>query len=70
RLFGINTIGLKRNGFSPERIREITNAYKILFKQGLLLRDALQTLDNEFSDSVDIKRLITFITSSDRGIAR
>jgi len=69
-LFGINTIGLKRNGFSPERIREITSAYKILFRQGLRLKDALQALENESPESPDIKRLITFISSSDRGIAR
>ncbi|MCD6570784.1 MAG: acyl-ACP--UDP-N-acetylglucosamine O-acyltransferase [Deltaproteobacteria bacterium] len=70
RLFGINTIGLKRNGFSPETIRTISKSYKILFRQGMLLKDALLMLEKEFSGVEEVSGLIDFVRGSSRGIAR
>lgn len=70
RIYGINTIGLKRNGFSRETIKAISQAYKILFKQGRPLQDALSTLEREFPDIPEIAHLITFVRTSSRGIAR
>ncbi len=69
-MFGINTIGLKRNGFSDESMKKIARAYKILFKQGRLLKDALTDLEQEFSGVKEVSALIDFIKSSERGIAR
>jgi UDP-N-acetylglucosamine acyltransferase len=69
-LFGVNTIGLKRNGFTKDQIARIDKAYRILFKQGLLLKEAIQTLGQEFSGHEEIMRLVTFISSSSRGITR
>ncbi len=70
RLYGMNTIGLKRNGFTKEQMARITKAYSILFKQGLLLKDALAVLEQEFQGAEEISRLIAFLTSSRRGITR
>ncbi|HDM32815.1 MAG TPA: acyl-ACP--UDP-N-acetylglucosamine O-acyltransferase [Deltaproteobacteria bacterium] len=70
RLFGVNAIGLKRNGFNADAIKKIKKAYKILFKEGLVLNDALNRLETEFSGVEEISRLVTFIRSSERGIAR
>ena len=70
RLYGMNTIGLKRNGFTKEQITRINKAYRILFKQGLLLKDALFVLEQEFQGAEEISRLISFLTSSRRGITR
>ncbi len=69
-LFGVNTIGLKRGGFSPEGIKNIEKAYRILLKQGLLLKDAIKTLEDDFSDTPEVMRLVDFLKSSRRGIAR
>jgi len=70
RLFGINTIGLERSGFSSEIIKIISKAYKILFKQKMLLKDALVSLEKEFPGVEEVSGLIDFIRSSTRGIAR
>jgi UDP-N-acetylglucosamine acyltransferase len=69
-LYGVNTIGLKRNSFSKEQIARIGRAYRILFKQGLLLKEAIRELQEEFAGHAEIARLIAFLTSSKRGIAR
>lgn len=69
-LYGVNTIGLKRGGFSKEQIQRIEKAYRILFKQGLLLKEAVGLLEREFPDHEEIKRIVIFLTSSSRGITR
>jgi UDP-N-acetylglucosamine acyltransferase len=69
-LFGVNTIGLKRNGFTSEQVARIDKAYRVLFKQGLMLREAISSLEQEFAGCEEIGRLISFLTSSSRGIAR
>ncbi len=69
-LFGVNTIGLKRGGFSPEQVKNIEKAYRILLKQGFLLKDAIKALEDEFSDMAEVMRLVNFLQSSRRGIAR
>jgi UDP-N-acetylglucosamine acyltransferase len=70
RLYGLNTIGLKRNGFTREQISRIDRAYRILFKQNNLLKDALAILERDFPDAEEIVRMRTFLASSRRGITR
>lgn len=69
-LYGVNTIGLKRSGFSREQISRIEKAFRILFKQGLLLKEAVAALEQELKGAEEIARLLDFLTSSRRGIAR
>lgn len=70
KLFGINTVGLKRSGFSKEQIQHISRAYRILLKQGLLLKEAIEVLRTEFAAQEEIQVLVDFLSSSSRGIAR
>ncbi len=70
RLFGLNSIGLKRNGFTPEAVRDLRQAFRLLFQKGLLLAEALSLLSSTFPDSEHIAHLIDFIECSKRGIAR
>lgn len=70
KLFGVNTIGLKRGGFSKEQTQNIAQAYRILLKQGLLLKDAITAISDEFSGQAEIDLLLDFLSSSARGIAR
>jgi UDP-N-acetylglucosamine acyltransferase len=65
---GINVVGLKRAGFSPEVRKEIKEAYKLLYKSGLNTKQALEKI-KEALKSDPIKKLTDFIESSDRGIA-
>jgi len=69
-LFGVNTIGLKRGGFSKEQTQNIAKAYRILLKQGLLLKEALIAIKEEFPEQAEIQLLLDFLSSSRRGIAR
>ncbi len=69
KLYGINTVGLKRKGFSKERISALKKAYKILFRSNLLKSEALKILEEEFKDNEDIRLLIDFIRTSRVGIA-
>lgn len=69
-LFGLNTIGLKRNGFSDATIAELKKAYKILFREKLTLKEAVKKVQEELPYSDEIKRLIEFIEKNKRGICR
>jgi UDP-N-acetylglucosamine acyltransferase len=69
-LHGLNIVGLKRRGFRAEQIAAIKRAYRTLFSEGVLLKDALEYLQREREESPEIARLIDFITESQRGICR
>lgn len=67
----VNAIGLSRRGFSEETVREIKNAYKLLYvKKGLVLKDALAELKVQAKDSAELAYLVDFIASSKNGIVR
>ncbi|MEE9542474.1 MAG: acyl-ACP--UDP-N-acetylglucosamine O-acyltransferase [Thermodesulfobacteriota bacterium] len=70
RLYRLNSIGLKRQGFSEEALREIKEAYKILFKSSLSLKRAMEKLSEELPDSKHAKIFLEFIKNSKRGIVR
>ena len=69
-LSGLNTVGLKRHGFSEEQISRVKSAYKILFRSRLGLREALARVRAEYSGNSEIDHLVGFIEGSERGITR
>jgi len=67
---GINLEGLKRSGMSKEQIKALRDAYKIIYKSGNRLQEAIEQLD-ELSTQFDVvKRLPDFLRQSSRGIIR
>lgn len=68
RIYGLNLIGLKRNGISPESIRQLNRAFKILFNAGLSMKHAIEKLEKEIKPSNEVLYLINFIKNSKRGI--
>jgi len=68
--YGINNVGLERSGFSVESIRDIRMAYKTLYKSGLKMDEAIQTLREMAQDKAVIRPLIDFLERSERGILR
>ena len=70
----INAEGLKRRGFSPERITLIKQMYRLLYRQGLTLHAARQHIDalrGEVAEAdADIALMQDFLTSATRGIVR
>ncbi|MEE9397399.1 MAG: acyl-ACP--UDP-N-acetylglucosamine O-acyltransferase [Methylococcales bacterium] len=67
---GINAVGLERSGFSPELIRIIRNAYKVVYKSGLTLEEALIQLQDVAEETPEVKCFIDFIKGCERGILR
>ena len=70
KLMGPNVIGLERRGFGPDSIKALKGAYKIIWRSKKLLEEALAETESKFGDSEDVRYLIDFIRSSERGIAR
>lgn len=67
---GINTEGLRRRGFSNNRLAAIRQAYKTLYRSGLRLEQAREQLQAEGRDNPDIDELAGFIVDSQRSIVR
>ncbi|HNT34339.1 MAG TPA: acyl-ACP--UDP-N-acetylglucosamine O-acyltransferase [bacterium] len=70
KIHGLNMVGLKRRGFSKERLSALHQAFKILLRKGLSLPDATKRLQDEMGDNSDVQEIIAFIQRSKRGIAR
>jgi len=71
RLFGPNLVGLKRAGFSDEKIAAIKKAYRIIFKSKLSLKEAIREVQAQIQDSPEVDALVEFISAkSPRGILR
>jgi UDP-N-acetylglucosamine acyltransferase len=68
RVRGLNTVGLRRAGFSTEERRALKDAYRILFRSGLALEDALGEM-SELNDE-NVAHLVNFIRGSRRGFSR
>lgn len=66
---GVNLVGLRRAGFSREIIREIKEAYKILFLSEMSTQEALARIRDSFH-SDEIAHLVSFVESSERGICK
>ncbi len=70
RLRGLNSVGLKRSAFSPETVSLLKKAYRLLFRFGLTLNEAIERVRAEVEPIPEITRMIDFIKSSERGITR
>ncbi|NND82459.1 MAG: acyl-ACP--UDP-N-acetylglucosamine O-acyltransferase [Gammaproteobacteria bacterium] len=67
---GINIRGLKRRGFSADDITELKRAYKIIYRTGLTMKDALKEIESRQFNSPHVKVLTEFIQGSERGVIR
>lgn len=68
--YGMNSVGLSRRGFSPERIKKIHHAYKVLLASKLNTSQALDRLKTEGDQGEDVAMLVRFIEESQRGIIK
>jgi UDP-N-acetylglucosamine acyltransferase len=66
----INSEGLKRRGFTPEQIRNLKNAYRVLYRSDLKLDDALVELRKMAETQPEIQPMIDFIGQSTRSLVR
>ncbi len=70
KLHGLNSVGLKRHGFSQETLSSLKKAYRIIFRIGLTLNEAIERVKAEVEQVPEVNDLIRFIKSSERGITR
>jgi len=67
---GLNSIGLRRRGFSSATLGNLKKAYKFIYRSHLNLNQAINKIENECEKSVEIDEVISFIKNSERGIIR
>ncbi|MDH4348528.1 MAG: acyl-ACP--UDP-N-acetylglucosamine O-acyltransferase [Gemmatimonadota bacterium] len=67
RLYGLNSVGLQRAGFSPESVTALKRAYRMLFNSSLPRAEALEALESEADRVPEVRRLLEFIGSARRG---
>jgi len=67
---GINSEGLRRRGFSSDRVMAIKRAYRTVYKSGLSLADARAQLAEAAKDAPDVKQMLEFIERSQRSLVR
>jgi len=70
RMYGLNVVGLRRNGFGLDVLTALKGAYRELFGQGLPLRIALEQVREVYAEVPEVQELVTFIEGSTRGICR
>jgi UDP-N-acetylglucosamine acyltransferase len=66
----INKVGMERNGISEKAQTALRQAYKILFREGLTIPNALAKIKKKLPPLPEIKHLINFVKSSERGISK
>ena len=67
---GVNSVGLRRRGFSPEKISEIQEVYRYIFLKGLNNSKALDLVENELLASEERDYIVSFIRTSERGVMK
>ena len=67
---GLNKVGLKRRGFSPETMSALRQAYKIVLRQGLTVEQALNEIEPMAEQCQELNLMIEMLQQSDRGVTR
>ena len=65
---GLNTVGLRRRGFTAEKVNEIQEIYRIIFQQGMNNSQALEYIENNIPQSEERDEIVNFFRASKRGV--
>jgi UDP-N-acetylglucosamine acyltransferase len=68
RIRGLNVVGMRRLGLAPQVRAEIRRAYRLLYRSGLNISQALERMRQERCTGNEVQRLITFVEGAKRGI--
>jgi UDP-N-acetylglucosamine acyltransferase len=66
----LNKVGMERNGVSEEAQTALRQAFKILFREGLTISNALARIENELPKLPEVEHLVKFVRTSERGISK
>lgn len=68
--YGLNLRGLKRRGFTDDAIKALKSAYKTIYRSGLGVKEAIEQLEELSAQYEEVRVLVDFVASSERGIIR
>ena len=68
KLYGLNSVGLQRNGFSEDVVRELKRAYRLFFRSDLNLTQARERAETELELFPEVRELMQFVEDSGRGV--
>ncbi|HEY0241058.1 MAG TPA: acyl-ACP--UDP-N-acetylglucosamine O-acyltransferase [Gemmatimonadaceae bacterium] len=68
KLYGLNSVGLQRSGFSEPVVRELKRAYRLFFRSDLNVSQAMQRAETELEMFPEVKELMRFVEGSGRGV--
>ena len=69
-LYGLNSVGLRRHGFSADRIAVLKKAYDLLFRSGHRIAEAIRLAKDEFKGQADVAQIVRFMEGTKRGVSR
>ncbi len=70
RVFGLNSVGLARRGFTPQAVADLKKLYRIFFRSQLVTKEALRRIRAECQPSPEIDLFCQFVEQSERGLTR
>jgi UDP-N-acetylglucosamine acyltransferase len=70
RCYGLNSIGLRREGFTDDKIEQIKHAFRLLLQSKLNTSQALEAIEKEIKSVEEVDYLVNFIRSSVRGVIK
>jgi UDP-N-acetylglucosamine acyltransferase len=70
KLHGLNRVGLKRHGFTKDTLTQLKKTYRILFRYGITLNEALERVAAQVEQIPEVVQFTDFIKASQRGITR
>ena len=69
-VYGINTVGLARRGYSEERRAQVKKLYKLLYRSDLNVSQAMEKLENGEYAGPDAGEMLEFLKNAERGIQK
>ena len=68
KLYGLNSVGLQRNNFPDEVVRELKRAYRLFFRSELNLSQAVQRAEAELEPLPEVQEFVRFVSDTNRGV--
>jgi UDP-N-acetylglucosamine acyltransferase len=68
KLYGLNSVGLRRNNFPDDVVRELKRAYRLFFRSELNLSQAVQRADAELEHLPEVQEFVRFVSDTNRGV--
>lgn len=70
RFAGLNAVGLRRRGFTREQLDLLKQAYHIIYRENLKLKEAIQKIEQTLEQTPEVQLIVEFLKQSERGIIR